>query len=318
MHRRQYTDYGKTKKHLYVLAICLFCCLNYTATAQELTTHHVKHLFDISGNTAQPLTLPTDIAVDEQYIYIVNSGEHNILIYDKRGEFIRRIGRRGNQPGELNNPVGIGLDAAHNIYVADKDNHRIQVFDGNGQYLFHFRVWVNNQNVRPIDVAVDSQNGDIYVTGNNNHRVMRYSAKGKLLEHWGGNGAQTGEFRYPATLLITPAREIAVVDVLNTRVQVFSKPQQYSISVGEWGVLPGQLFRPKGIAIDKHNNYYVSDSYMGVIQVFADTSHFLYVLGRNGEPHRFKTPTGIAVDDRNRLFVAEMLENRVSIFDLGR
>jgi len=306
-----------TLKYFYIFVFLSFCFSGFEVKAEELKTHTIKHLFDISSSAQQELLLPADVAVSDRYVYIVNSGLHNISVYNKQGRFIRSIGVRGSKDGEFNNPLGIGLDVNNQLYVADKDNHRIQIFDQEGRFLRQFPTRINKQDIRPVDVAVDTKKGNIYVTENNNHGVAMFSSRGKLLDHWGRNGTEVGEFRYPAMLAVTADNEIAVVDVLNTRVQVFSKPKKHSITVGEWGVLPGQLFRPKGIAIDKTRNYYISDSYMGVIQVYADTGHFIYVLGRNDAPYRFKTPTGIAVDKNNRLYVAEMLKHKVSVFELA-
>ncbi|MDH5388944.1 MAG: 6-bladed beta-propeller, partial [Gammaproteobacteria bacterium] len=58
------------------------------------------------------------------------------------------------------------------------------------------------------------------------------------------------------------------------------------------------------------------DSYMGVIQVFDSNHRFSHVLGEKGNPEIFSTPSGIFVDNNQRLYVAEMLSNRVSVYQL--
>jgi DNA-binding beta-propeller fold protein YncE len=81
--------------------------------------------------------------------------------------------------------------------------------------------------------------------------------------------------------------------------------------------LPGQLFRPKGITVDHQGFVYISDSYMNVIQVFNDSGKFLYVLKQKDAEHEpIMTPAGIAVAENNRLYVAEMLRHRVSVFKI--
>jgi DNA-binding beta-propeller fold protein YncE len=87
--------------------------------------------------------------------------------------------------------------------------------------------------------------------------------------------------------------------------------------IGKWGVDRGQFYRPKGVALDKKERIYVSDSYLGVVQVFKRYRKFLGVLGNgDGEVVRFKTPTGLYVDDNMRLYVVEMLLNRVSVYQI--
>jgi hypothetical protein len=62
---------------------------------------------------------------------------------------------------------------------------------------------------------------------------------------------------------------------------------------------------------------YVSDSYLGVIQVFNRYGHFKSVLGiEEGDVMKWKTPVGITIDDRQRLYVVEMLSNRVRVYDI--
>jgi DNA-binding beta-propeller fold protein YncE len=146
---------------------------------------------------------------------------------------------------------------------------------------------------------------------------MVFTPGGKLVREWGGSGLDQGRFRYPGIITFLPDARIAVVDILNTRVQIFERTGRFSIEVGEWGVLPGQLFRPKGVAVDSNGQLYVSDSYMNLIQVFTDTGVFVYVLQVNRITNAFKTPAGLTISNNNYLYVAEMLSNKVSVFKLG-
>jgi uncharacterized protein YjiK len=56
---------------------------------------------------------------------------------------------------------------------------------------------------------------------------------------------------------------------------------------------------------------------MDVVQVFDDAHQLSHVLGSNGIPHRFPSAAGIAIDSDDRLYVAEVLKNRVSVYQLG-
>ncbi len=109
-----------------------------------------------------------------------------------------------------------------------------------------------------------------------------------------------------------------MVDVLNTRVQVFEKDGTFSVQVGEWGVLPGQLVRPKGVVVDKKHNFYISDSYMDVIQVYDGRTRLKYVLQPDDSVHKLITPAGITIDGQKRLYIAEVLKNRVAVFQLQK
>lgn len=275
----------------------------------------VRHLFDLKGTGSSALSLPSDVAITPANIVVVDSGNDRLLFYSKKGNFVFAVGQAGVSSGEFNAPVGIGTDEKGNIFVADTRNHRVQVFNRKGKFKFAIPVDEEGEPIRPIDVAVDAKRKRIFVTGNNNHKVMAYGATGSLLNDWGGNGDAVGEFRYPATIALLSNDRIGVVDVLNTRIQVFKYSGEHSIQIGDWGVLPGQLFRPKGIAVDGNQRVYISDSYMNVIQVFDDEGRFLHVLDTSSAGRPLDTPSGIAVSE-GILYVVEMMANRVSVFQL--
>ena len=79
----------------------------------------------------------------------------------------------------------------------------------------------------------------------------------------------------------------------------------------------GQLFRPKGIALTRDERILVSDSYLGVIQIYKNDTRFSGVLAAGDDIARFTTPVGMAVDSKNRVYVAESMANRVSVCQLA-
>lgn len=304
---------SKSALNLWLIIFVVFIATSVEAQP-PLQTYTIRHVRDITDG----LVLPSDVVVINKLIYVVDGGNHRIAVFNRDGKYLFSFGRQGTAKGNFNGPVGIGADNTGNIYVADRGNHRIQVFDLKGKYLRSIAVTLGDQSVRPIDVAVTEDGNTLFVTGNNSHSVLVFNREGELLQNWGNSGSEHGDFRYPATIVITAENQVAVVDVLNTRVQIFEQDGEFVTSIGDWGVLPGQLVRPKGIAVDQQGRLLISDSYMELVQVFDDAGHFLYVLGENGKPLKMTSPAGMAIDESGRLYVAEMLDNKVSIFELGR
>ena len=289
------------------------------ASAAGIRTGTVRHLFDITGGDDERLSLPSDVALGTGgRVYVVDSGHQRVAVFDRHGRFLFAIGGEGTAEGRFRNPVGIGVDGTGRVYVADTGNHRVQIFDGDGEFVRAFPIVSAGLAVRPIDVAVDASGNHLYVTGNNNHKIMEFASDGKVIRQWGGQGEEFGFFRYPASVVLSPGGSVYVVDVLNARVQVFTGSGGKLVQVGSWGVLPGQFFRPKGVALDSRRRVYVSDSYLDVIQVFSDEARFLYVLGDSGVPRRFTSVAGIAVGADDRLYAAETLANKVSVYELER
>lgn len=293
----------------------LFLMLSSTVFASYANGETVKKILQITGHDKSVLALPSDVAVADEKIYVVDGGHHRIVVFDMQGDFLFQFGGKGKTKGKMNFPVGIFVDSDNTVYVADSGNYRVQVFSASGQFKSSFKIKSGKKNIRPVDLIVHSQTGRIILSGSNNHSLMEYSHAGKLIKKWGGNGVNQGEFRYPATINELNDGRIAVVDVLNSRVQVFNTDGTVSMVVSDWGVLPGQMVRPKGVAVDKKGNFYISDSYMNLVQSFTESGDFISVLGEKNKPFKMVTPVGLAVY-KNKLFVVEMRKHLVSVYQL--
>ena len=85
---------------------------------------------------------PTDVAFDPKGNVFISDGYVNSRVakVDKEGFWVKSWGDRGSAPGQFNTAHGIGADAQGNIYVADRSNRRIQVFDSEGTFLRQFTI----------------------------------------------------------------------------------------------------------------------------------------------------------------------------------
>ncbi len=95
---------------------------------------------------------PSDIEIDQKrsLVYIVDSGNHRIVVFDLAGNFVRTFGQKGQGPGEFNNPTGLCVDENSRIVVADYQNNRIQIFSPEGEILQN----INTKEVRVADLLV--------------------------------------------------------------------------------------------------------------------------------------------------------------------
>src|SRR4051812_32525204 len=84
----------------------------------------------------------TDVTWDPQGNTFISDGYINSRVakVDKEGNWVKSFGEPGSGPGQLNTPHSIAADAKGNIYVADRGNRRIQVFDGEGNVLRQFTI----------------------------------------------------------------------------------------------------------------------------------------------------------------------------------
>ncbi len=295
----------------------LFIFITSPVPGLELT--FVNPLFEITDKLNQP----SDVAVSKNgNIYVVDGVNNKIRIYDNNGSHLTSFGSKGSGNSEFKNPLGICLGDSGNVYIADSGNHRIQVFSPEGSFMSAFLIPAfSGMPSDPTDISVNEKNGKGYIVDNDNHQILVYDLwANKLLDRYGESGTGKRNFRYPFLITMSQKKYLYIVDVINTRVQVLNKDGLFVTFIGGWGVKKGEFFRPKGVATDNHHRVYVSDSYLGVIQVFTPEGDFLSVIG-DPSTHgvkKFNSPVGIFVDISNRLYVVEMFANRVSVFKIQK
>lgn len=310
--------WGGTRIVSYLGLLSVLWLIPAPSVAIELTP--VRHLFDIRHDFSQP----SDVAVSTNgMIYVVDGVNQCIKVFDGSGNFLFSFGEEGDGPGQFRYPLGMAIDGSGRLYVADSGNGRLQIFTDRGDFIRQIRLSNGHgaKAVDPTDVVVDSSATMAYVVDNDNHCILQIDLEsGKQVATLGSAGTERMEFRYPFLVTMYRDKYLYVVDVVNTRVQEFTVQGKFVRFIGDWGVEAGQFFRPKGVAVDSKGRVFVSDSYMGVIQVFDEEGIFHSVVGGDGDDAlwRYTSPMGLYIDQQDRLYVTEMFAERVSVFELRR
>lgn len=154
---------------------------NTSAAAQPQLLLAFGHM----GSAAGEFNRPEGLCVDaHDSLYVADSCNHRIQIFDRNGKFLRAYGKAGRGKGELSYPYDICVDAAGRQYVCEFGNSRIQVFDNRDQPLeiIGGHGSLPGQFNNPWGVALDSA-GNLYVADSQNHRVQ------KLIRRPEGRGA---------------------------------------------------------------------------------------------------------------------------------
>ena len=173
--------------------------------------------------------------------------------FDTNGNYLLQFGSKGASDGQLICPSGITI---HNnkLYVADKGNKRISVF--NGQFCFTFG---SEYLACPCDVTVSSDK-QLLVADCSNHCICAFTLAGQYL---GKCGSGRGQLYNPCTLT-TDLNGCILVGDGNHRVSVFDKYGNCIYCFGS----NGQFSVPCAIALDHNGNIYISDSNMKRIHIF--------------------------------------------------
>jgi sugar lactone lactonase YvrE len=186
---------------------------------------------------------PTDVAWDSQGNAYFSDGYVNSRVakVNAKGEWIASWGSLGSGPGQFDTPHGVAVSPKDEIFVADRGNRRIQVFDTSGKYLREFTIDVPVDTKRgKIVYGAETPNaktgsqapgapdalcmtpgpnpvlfvGDLYPS-----RIYKVSLEGKVLGVYGQPGRNLGEFGWIHAIACPSENEIWVAELINWRVQ---------------------------------------------------------------------------------------------------
>jgi 6-bladed beta-propeller len=188
---------------------------------------------------------PTDVAWDSDENIYISDGYTNSRIakFDKKGNWVRTWGSRGSggahaneNPGQFNTPHNIGIDRQNNVYVADRGNRRIQVFDTDGNFkrMIHLNVpydkkrhpVLGNPSQNPPDETqpwticiTPGPTQYLYTSDSEPGRIYKLTLDGKIVGMLGESGRDQGQFNWIHGLACPSEDLLFVADMNNWRVQ---------------------------------------------------------------------------------------------------
>ena len=270
--------------------------------------------------SGEALSKPYAVAVYRGRIFVSDTVARYVRVFDVPQGKQFKIGEdEGN--GQLIKPVGLDVDAAGKLYVADIGAKAIMVYGADGQFLR--RIGGDKWFSRLTSVTVDPAGTRVYAVdlggvSSEQHQVRVFDAvSGAHLMDIGKRGSGPGEFNLPRDVAIGKDGRLYVVDGGNFRVVVFDRAGVYLSSFGSFGKQYGQFARPKEIAIDREGNVYVVDTAFGNFQVFNADGDLLMFIGDRSErdaPAKYMLPSGIAVDEDGRVYVVDQWFRKIDIF----
>ena len=179
----------------------------------------------------------------------------------------------GGNPAEFNGPYGVAVDASGNVYVTDKFNHRIRKITSEGDVSTLAGGSTPAQFNGPIGVAVDSSD-NVYVADQSNHRIRKITSGGEVSTLAGGGNP--AEFNWPTDVAVDSSGNVYVADMANYRIRKIAPVAEGGVSVS----------------------------------TLAGTGTQGYQDGDDTEA-KFDQPTGVAVDAKGIVYVADFSNNRI-------
>ena len=233
------------------------------------------------GNDNAHFSYLEDVAVGvDGRIYTVEAwsgtlrlgGNHRLQIFNPDGSYYGGFGGEGSDNYQFIGPFGIAIDQSGKVYIADRDNHRIQIYNSKLAYV----ATLGQTGVRgsdnahfdgPYDVAVD-RNGYIYVADEGNDRIQVFNSNRQYVRTIGGGGTGSDFSHFegwgPHHLAVDSQGRLYVVDSGNSRVQVFdnfANGNAYLTTIGgAGGTQVGRFRNVIGIAVGPDDSVYISET----------------------------------------------------------
>ena len=218
------------------------------------------------------------------------------------------FGEEGTGPGQFRRTFGVAADGSSGlVYVTDRANKRIQVFDFAGTYVAEFGELGTGpgQFSNPYGLATDASSGSVYVADSVGHRVLVFDSDREYVADL------PGPFNSPVGLAANASGHVYVSNSGNGTVQIFNSSGNYAAD------LPINFSSPGAVAVDASSGHvYVADRNNGRIHVFDSAGMPVAGFGTNGSgTGQLNRPDGVAVDgSTGRIYVAERGNHRVQVF----
>ena len=142
------------------------------------------------------------------------TGDARILKFDKTGKFLTQWGGHGTEPGHFEVAHSIAFDAQGQLWVADRENQRIQVFDTNGKY-------VREMKYAGLPCAFEIGRDYVYMVNGFAAQVLRLDLTGKVLAATGSAGKGVNQYGEAHFIAVSPTGELYVADSVNANLQKY-------------------------------------------------------------------------------------------------
>ena len=211
-------------------------------------------------------------------------------------------------------PWGVAVNARDEIAITDQSNHRVQIFNSDGNFLRSLGREGNKAGEfkNPSGIAFDN-NGNVFVADCFNHRIQIFSGEGEYVGSFGGIGSLDSQLTYPWGLSVDSNGNIIVVDTGNKLIKIFSPDGNFLMKIGGQGSFTDPIHC---VQCDRY--LIVSDSGEHCIKVFDRNGNFQYKFGKQGGGDgEFNSPRCLSVNKSGHLMVSDIGNDRVQVFELN-
>ena len=285
---------------------------NHTITVWDQNGTFLRR-FGTHGSGDGQLSNPADIEVTQNEIYVVEKGNHRVQVFDKNGTYLRKWGSYGTGQGELRTPLSITLgfngSAVDEVFVADWDNHGVQVYDENGTFkrFIGGNGSANNQFNFASGVAI-GPDGLLYAASRNHNKIKVFETNGTYVRSF-------TTIAHPSDIDFH-GDKLAIGNNAYNTVKIFDKNGTEIGSIGTHNVdssAPGEFKESYGLSYSSNGELHVADHNNHRIQVFDSNNSYIRSYGMYGEAG--VGPYGLQITPQNTFLITDVERHRVFEID---
>ena len=268
-------------------------------------------LYQISYSPRDVGRLKVTVKVNGEH---VQNSPFAITVKPFQFKVLSSSGKEGSTVGMFRSPWGVAVNARDEIAVTDSFNHRVQIFNRNGNYLRSFGREGDKAGEFKYPRGITfHNNGNIFVADSGNHRIQIFSGEGQYVGSFGEKGNLDSRLNYTWGLSVDSDGNIIVAETGNKMIKIFSSDGTFLRNIG------GQEAFTCPIHCVQHDTYLiVSDKKEHCIKVYDRNGNFQYKFGKEGEGDgELIHPACLSVNKSGHLMVCDSDNNRVQIFELN-
>lgn len=297
------------------LILCLICIPTVTSFCQQPKVIQPIYLYTMIGDSTSQIQLKQARALSVDLfgsIYVVDTGNNRILKFTKDDKLIKTVGGFGWEKEQFYSPHDIHASSVLDIFVADYNNHRIERYDKDLNYissLYSNENWDEQfQFGYPKSIA-SSIHGELFIIDGENVRILKLNSFGEPEMSFGDFAEGKGRLLQPVQVTISPDDRIYVSDSQSNKIIVFDYFGNYLTEIGS-----GFLKAPQGIFYSPLKLLFIADLGNKQIVAFKPDGELVIAWSKiSAEIGLFQNPVDV-VTFQQRVFVLD--NDRILVFEL--
>jgi streptogramin lyase len=301
------------------------------ANREDVEVRTTKTSYSGQGNRGWKLREPTSVTIDPRSKEGNPTGLNltSTTLYNEQGQvtetrgaaaehtltYASKFGEKGSEPGKLNDPWGVAVDAKGDIWTSNTANSNIEEFGPEGKYITKISEAGSEPGKldAPEGIAIDSK-GNIWIADTGNNNIEEFSPEGKYEGQITARCTEGGKLKTPSALAFDSEGRLWVADTGNNKIERYKEGKCVS-EFGSAGSEPGKLDEPTGIAIDAEGHPWVANSASNVVEEFSTSGSLLAHFGAPGSGEgQLNGPEGIAFDASGDLWISDGHNGRIEAF----